>query len=72
MGRYATGVRVMKVQGESRVVSFTRTDHDEDADIEKVDEPDEKELEAQIKEAEEEEAENLKAELEDEASETEE
>lgn len=72
MGRYATGVRVMKVQGESRVVSFTRTDHDEDADIEKVDEPDEKELEAQMKEAEAEEAENLKAELEDEASETEE
>ncbi|MGN0622114.1 MAG: DNA gyrase subunit A [Porcipelethomonas sp.] len=69
MGRYATGVRVMKVTDENRVVSFTRTEHDEEAEIEKVDEPDEKELEEQIRAAEAEEAENAATEIAGEASE---
>lgn len=36
MGRYATGVRVMRVTDENRVVTFTRAEHDEEAEIEKV------------------------------------
>lgn len=39
MGRYATGVKVMKVAEESRVVSFTRAEHDEEAEVETVDQP---------------------------------
>lgn len=44
MGRYATGVKVMKVAEESRVVSFTRAEHDEDAEVETVDQPTEEEI----------------------------
>ena len=44
MGRYATGVRVMKVSGDDRVVSFTRAEHDEEAQIEEIEQPSEEEL----------------------------
>ena len=44
MGRYATGVKVMKVAEESRVVSFTRAEHDEEAEVETVDQPSEEEI----------------------------
>lgn len=44
MGRYATGVKVMKVSGDDRVVSFTRAEHDEEAQIEEIEQPSEEEL----------------------------
>ena len=44
MGRYAAGVRVMKVSGDDRVVSFTRAEHDEEAQIEEIEQPSEEEL----------------------------
>ena len=48
MGRYATGVRMMKLQSEdSRVVTFTRAMHDEDAEIAKIEQPSEEELAAE-------------------------
>ncbi|MCL2077055.1 MAG: DNA gyrase subunit A [Oscillospiraceae bacterium] len=37
MGRYAGGVRVMKLSENSRVVTFTRTEHDEGEDFEELD-----------------------------------
>lgn len=36
MGRYAGGVRVMRLSENSRVVTFTRTEHDEGEDFEEV------------------------------------
>ena len=33
MGRYATGVRLMRVGENEKVVAFTRTEHEEDAEI---------------------------------------
>ncbi len=51
MGRYASGVKVMRVQGDSRVVAFTRAEHDDNADIEKIEQPSEEELEREIAEA---------------------
>jgi DNA gyrase subunit A len=33
MGRYATGVRLMRVGESEKVVAFTRTEHEEDAEI---------------------------------------
>lgn len=47
MGRYATGVRLMKVKDDSRVVSFTRAEHDDSAEIAEVEQPSEEELKAQ-------------------------
>ena len=44
MGRYATGVRVMKVSGDDRVGSFTPAEHDEEAQIEEIEQPSEEEL----------------------------
>ena len=45
MGRYATGVRLMKLQSdESRVVAFTRAEHEEDAEITEIEQPSEEEL----------------------------
>ena len=57
MGRYATGVRMMKLQSEdSRVVTFTRAEHDEDAEISEIEQPSEEELAAEEAAAEAEEA----------------
>ena len=36
MGRYSKGVRLMKVSEEGKVVAFTRTEHEEDAEISEV------------------------------------
>ena len=38
MGRYATGVRVMRLGEDSRVVTFTRTEHDDTQETEKIEE----------------------------------
>ena len=51
MGRYATGVRLMRVQDDVKVVSFTRAERDEEAETEKVEEPSAEELEADMKAA---------------------
>lgn len=58
MGRYATGVKVMKVAQESRVVSFTRAEHDEEAEVETVDQPSEEEIAQDMANAQAEELEN--------------
>lgn len=46
MGRYATGVRVMRLAGDSRVVTFTRTEHDDSQETEQVEEASEEEIKA--------------------------
>jgi DNA gyrase subunit A len=56
MGRYACGVRVMRLSGDSRVVTFTRTEHDEGEDFEEVEV-----VEADVDEAEAAELEKLEA-----------
>jgi len=55
MGRYATGVKVMRVTGEDRVVTFTRAEHDETAEIETIENPSDEEILAEEKRASEEE-----------------
>lgn len=55
MGRYATGVKLMRVSGEDRVVAFTRAEHDDSAETEKIEQPSEEELEKEMAEAAEEE-----------------
>ncbi len=52
MGRYATGVRLMKLKDDSRVVTFTRAEHDDSAEISEVEQPSDEEVEAQEQEAE--------------------
>ena len=48
MSRYATGVRVMRINGEdNRVVAFTRAEHDDDEEIATIEEPTEEELKAE-------------------------
>ena len=44
MRRTGLGVRVMKLSDEDRVVTFTRTEHDETADIEEVEQTSEEEI----------------------------
>ncbi len=47
MGRYATGVRVMRVRSDEdeRVVAFTRAEHDETAETQEVEQPSDEEIE---------------------------
>lgn len=52
MRRTGLGVRVMKLSDEDRVVTFTRTEHDETADIEEVEQASEEEIAAAEAEAE--------------------
>ena len=52
MGRYATGVRLMKLKDDSRVVTFTRAEHDDSAEISEVEQPSDEEVKAQEQEAE--------------------
>lgn len=52
MGRYAMGVRVMKVNAEHKVVTFTRAEHDDEAEIEVVAQPTEEEINEDMKNAE--------------------
>ncbi len=47
MGRYATGVRMMKLQGDNKVVAFTRAEHDDTAEIAEIEQPSEEELKAE-------------------------
>jgi DNA gyrase subunit A len=56
MGRYSRGVRLMKVAGENKVVTFTRTEHDDDAEIAEVEKASEEDI---LKAQEEEKAEVL-------------
>ena len=46
MGRYATGVKVMRLYGDSRVVAFTRTEHDDSQETEQVEQASEEEIKA--------------------------
>ncbi|MCI8602965.1 MAG: DNA gyrase subunit A [Ruminiclostridium sp.] len=68
MGRYATGVRVMRLYGDSKVVAFTRTEHDDTQETEQVEEASEED----IREAELEEKNEILTEEENDAEETEE
>lgn len=52
MRRTGLGVRVMKLSDEDRVVTFTRTKHDETADIEEVEQASDEEIAAAEAEAE--------------------
>ncbi|MGN1134237.1 MAG: DNA gyrase C-terminal beta-propeller domain-containing protein, partial [Oscillospiraceae bacterium] len=52
MGRYATGVHLMKVSDDNKVVAFTRTEHDEEAEIAQVEQLSDDEVKAQELEAE--------------------
>lgn len=52
MRRKGLGVRVMKLSDEDRVVTFTRTEHDETADIEEVEQASDEEIAAAEAEAE--------------------
>ena len=47
MGRYATGVRLMRVNGDNKVVSFTRAEHDEEAEVEEVEQLSDEQAKAQ-------------------------
>ncbi|MBR5363762.1 MAG: DNA gyrase subunit A [Oscillospiraceae bacterium] len=51
MGRIAKGVRVMRVSEDGRVMSFTRTEHEDDAEISEVEQLSEDELKQQEAEA---------------------
>ena len=44
MNRYASGVRVMRLSDDTRVVTFSRTEHDETADIAEVEQVSEEDL----------------------------
>ncbi len=55
MGRYATGVKVMRINDNARVVTFTRAEHEEDAEIEAIEQPSEEEIQADLEKAKEEE-----------------
>ncbi len=55
MGRYATGVRLMKLREDSHVVTFTRAEHDETAEISEVEQPSDEEINAEEQKAQEEE-----------------
>ena len=44
MGRYATGVRVMRLTEENRVVTFTRTEHDDSEQTEAVEQASEEDI----------------------------
>lgn len=45
MGRYAKGVKLMRLNPDERVVTFTRAEHDEEEEITEIEQPSEEELE---------------------------
>lgn len=51
MSRYATGVRLMRVTGDDKVVAFTRTEHDDSAETAAVEQPSEEEIAREMEEA---------------------
>ncbi|MDE6746883.1 MAG: DNA gyrase subunit A, partial [Oscillospiraceae bacterium] len=46
MGRYATGVRLMRMSGDGTVAAFTSAEHDDTAETAKVEEPSDEEIAA--------------------------
>ena len=44
MSRYATGVRVMRLSPDGRVVTFTRTEHDDSVELEEIEAADEADI----------------------------
>ncbi|MBR2304695.1 MAG: DNA gyrase subunit A, partial [Ruminococcus sp.] len=46
MGRYSKGVRLMRVADDVKVVAFTRTEHDDEAETEEVEQATQEEIEA--------------------------
>ena len=52
MGRIAKGVRVMRVRDDVKVVAFTRAEHDENADVQEVEQLSEEEIRKAQSEAE--------------------
>jgi DNA gyrase subunit A len=51
MGRYATGVHLMRVGVDEEVVAFTRAEHEDDVEIAKIEEPSEEELQSELEKA---------------------
>ena len=52
MGRYATGVRVMRISSDDvKVVTFSRAEHDDSAEVEEIEQPSEEEIAAELEEA---------------------
>ena len=51
MGRYATGVRLMRVGEDVSVVTFNRVEHDDNAEIAAIEEPAEEEIQAELEAA---------------------
>ena len=51
MGRYATGVRLMRIPEGESLAAFTSAEHDDTAETAKVEEPSAEELESEIAEA---------------------
>ena len=51
MGRYATGVKLMRINNENKVVAFTRAEHDDSAEITEIEQPSDEEIEEQNKAA---------------------
>lgn len=49
MGRYATGVKLMRINSENKVVAFTRAEHDDSAEITEIEQPSDEEIEEQNK-----------------------
>ena len=71
MGRIAKGVRVMRVNGDSKVVAFTRAEHDDSAETEKVEQLSEEQAKLAEEEAALEESNEIVVEVESEESEEE-
>lgn len=52
MGRYSSGVRLMRVNGEdNKVVAFTRAEHDDSAETAEIEQPSEEEIEKDLEES---------------------
>ena len=51
MGRYTTGVKLMRINSENKVVAFTRAEHDDSAEITEIEQPSDEEIEEQNKAA---------------------
>ena len=74
MSRHSKGVRLMRVTDDVRVVSFTRAEHDDTAEVEEIEQPSEEEIEKELLEAKLEEQNEVieeEPEIDDEAEETE-
>ena len=51
MGRYATGVKVMRIGENEKLVTFTRAEHEEDAEVQTIEQPSEEEIKAEMEQA---------------------